>query len=48
MTCTRYYFTNLEIEQWAFDWSPLPGSDSVHCLAAIFHMFGVRQIRGRA
>lgn len=48
MSCERHYFTSLGIERWAFEWSPLPGSNELHCLAALLHMFGVKQPRGLA
>lgn len=48
MTCERYHYRHLGIEWWAFSWGPLPGGDSVHCLAALLHMFGTHQARGQA
>ena len=36
MTYVMRHYTCRETETWAFDWKQLPGSDELHCLAALF------------
>lgn len=38
MTCKRYHWRigESDVQVWAWQWSPLPGSDALHRIAAMF------------